>query len=92
MSRVTVELPSVLAPLVDGNQTLAFDAATLPEVLTQLTDSYPALGPRLFDEAGRFREHVLCFHNETSTRWLDSLDVGLSDGDVISILQAVSGG
>ena len=38
------------------------------------------------------RQHVLCFHNETNTRWLDSMAVPLTDGDTITILQAVSGG
>ena len=50
------------------------------------------LAVHLFDEGGGFRTHVLCFHNDTNTRWLESLDVLLQDGDRITFLQAVSGG
>lgn len=92
MGTVTIELPSVLDAVVDGNRTLSFDAETLPGALAALTERYPGLKVHLFDETGEFREHVLCFHNKTNTRWLDSLDVPLRDGDTITILQAVSGG
>ncbi len=46
----------------------------------------------LFDETGDFRQHVLCFHNRTNTRWLPPAGVALEAGDTITILQAVSGG
>ncbi len=92
MGKVTIELPSVLGPVVDGDRTLMIDAETLPAALAALTDRYPALKVHLYDETGAFREHVLCFHNQTNTRWMDSIDVPVSDGDTITILQAVSGG
>ena len=31
-------------------------------------------------------------HNSANTRWLDSIDVPVNEGDTITILQAVSGG
>ena len=46
----------------------------------------------LFDETGGFRQHVLCFHNETNLRWLESDEVPVADGDRLTVLQAVSGG
>jgi molybdopterin synthase sulfur carrier subunit len=92
MSSVTVELPSVLAPVVGGTASIAVDGTTLAEALASLVERHPALTVHLFDETGRFRRHVLCFHNETNTRWLESLEVPVADGDTITILQAVSGG
>jgi len=92
MGKVTIELPSVLDSVVDGNRTLSIDAETLPAALAALTERYPGLEVHLFDESGAFREHVLCFHNRRNTRWLESIDVPLRDGDTITILQAVSGG
>ena len=92
MGKVTIELPSVLGPIVDGDRTLTFEAETLPAALAALTDRYPALKVHPYDETGAFREHVLCFHNQTNTRWMDSIDVPVRDGDTITILQAVSGG
>jgi molybdopterin converting factor small subunit len=92
MSRVTVELPSLLAPVVGGAASIPVEGGTLTEALAALVERHPALEVHLFDETGGLRRHVLCFHNDTNTRWLDSLDVPVADGDTITILQAVSGG
>ena len=92
MSRVTIELPSLLGIAVDGDRSITVDADSLIAALKMLVERYPALQVHLFDESGGFREHVLCFHNQTNTRWLESIDVPLAEGDTITILQAVSGG
>jgi len=92
MPQVTVALPSLLAGVVGGARTLPIEADTLAGALDELVGQYPALKIHLFDESGAFRQHVLCFHNEESTRWLGSLDRPLAAGDVITIMQAVSGG
>ena len=92
MPQVTVTLPSLLAGVVGGARRLAIEAETLAGALDELVRRYPALKVHLFDESGGFRPHVLCFHNEDSTRWLGSLDRPLAAGDVITIMQAVSGG
>jgi molybdopterin synthase sulfur carrier subunit len=92
MASVTIELPSVLAPVVNGERSFTVDADTLPAALAALFEIQPGLKVHLYDETEAFREHVLCFHNKTNTRWMESIDVPLSDGDTITILQAVSGG
>jgi len=92
MSRVTVQLPSLLGPVVNGADSVGVEGGTVAEVLAALVEAHPALKVHLFDETGGFRRHVLCFHNRTNTRWLPSADVVLAAGDTITILQAVSGG
>lgn len=92
MPQVTVALPSLLAGVVGGARTLPIEADTLAGALDELVRQYPVLKIHLFDESGAFRQHVLCFHNEESTRWLGNLDRPLAAGDVITIMQAVSGG
>ena len=92
MPSVTIELPSVLAPVVNGERSFTVDADTLTGALAALFEIQPALKVHLFDETEAFRAHVLCFHNQTNTRWMESIDVPLQDGDTITILQAVSGG
>ncbi len=49
--------------------------------LDALLDQYPTLKVPLFDETGGFRQHVLSFHNSANTRWLDSIDVPVTEGD-----------
>ena len=92
MSRVTVHLPSLLGPVVNGAESVGVEGDTVAEALSALVERHPALKVHLFDETGGFRRHVLCFHNDTNTRWLESLNVPVADGDAITILQAVSGG
>ena len=92
MRKVTVHLPSLLGPAVNGAESVGVEGNTVAEALAALVARHPALKVHLFDESGSFRQHVLCFHNDTNTRWLESLDVPVAEGDTITILQAVSGG
>ena len=92
MARVAVELPSLLAGLVGGRRRIEVEAATLKGALDALVRAAPPLAVHLFDESGSFRRHVLCFHNDENTRWLPDLDRPMAEGDVVTILQAVSGG
>ena len=94
MAEVTVELPSLLAPMAGDLRTIPLAADTLRGALDALVAAHPALGIHLFDETGVFRPHVLCFLNESNTRWLGDADLAMpvADGDVVTIMQAVSGG
>jgi len=89
---VTVELPAMLAALADGARRVPASGATCAEALGDLCRRHPALRVHLFDEHGRLRQHVLCFVNDVNTRWVDTLDIPVRDGDRLTILQAVSGG
>lgn len=91
MARVTLEVPTMLAPLLQGQRRAPLEADTLAQAL-DVVRAHPALGRHVFDERGALRQHVLVFHNSTCTRWLTSLDVPLHEGDVLTIMQAVSGG
>lgn len=92
MARVTVSLPSLLVDVTGSARELPLEAATLEDALARLTELHPALRVHLFDEGGRFRQHVLCFVNGDNTRWKGVGSTPLADGDTIRILQAVSGG
>ena len=92
MARATFELPSVLASVIGGVQRLQVEGETLRAALEHAFEQQPALRVHLFDESGELRRHVLCFLNQSNSRWLDSLDEKLTKGDRITILQAVSGG
>ena len=92
MASVTVRLPSLLSPMVGGAPTIAVDADTVAGALDELVRRHPELRVHIYDESGKLRRHVLCFHNQTNVRWLDELEVPLAAGDTITIYQAVSGG
>ena len=95
MPKIRIDLPGVITTLL-GVENVEVEATTLAAALEASYVAQPALRSLLTDEAGAFREHVLCFHQtpsgSTNTRWLESLDVPLAAGDSILIMQAVSGG
>ena len=92
MARVHIRLPSLLATLLEDRREIQLEAPTLQGALNALVDRHPSLKVHLFDESGSLRRHVLCFVNQTNTRWLKDSSIPLRDDDVITILQAVTGG
>ncbi len=92
MATVQVRLPGLLADLLGGTKRFEVQAETLQGAIGQVLTDFPALKVHLYDESGQLRPHVNLFHNDTNTRWLPSLDVKLGDGDIVTVMQAVSGG
>jgi molybdopterin converting factor small subunit len=92
MPHVTMELPSLLRGVLGGTDTIPVEGETLRDALEDAYRKVPALRVHLCEESGALRPHVLCFVNEVNSRWLDERDPRLREGDLITILQAVSGG
>ncbi len=82
----------MLVRFTDDARSIALTADTLGGALRGLVELHPALRIHLFDERGDLRQHVLCLHNQKNSRWFDSIERPVHEGDTITILQAVSGG
>ena len=89
MAVVHVTIPSMLATLVRGERRFDVDADDLVHVVGALFDRHPELRVHLLDEQGALRPHVSLFHNDEAIR---ALTGPVSDGDTVTVLQAVSGG
>lgn len=89
---INIELPSLLAPVMQGRLSLTIEADSLDGAFQKIIDQHPKLGVHLFDEQGALRQHVLCFWNGTNTRWLDDLTQPLRPNDTLMFMQAVTGG
>lgn len=89
---IEVTIPGMLRDCVNGKTKFTVDAATFAEALEVMKRDYPILRAHVWLDSGVLRPHVLIFYNDTSTRWLETLDVPLKTGDRIQIVQAVSGG
>ena len=89
---VEVRLPTLLRPHADGAASVSADGATVGEVFSALTASYPGLAGQLVDDSGALHKFVNVYVNDDDIRYLEQLDTKVSDGDVISILPAVAGG
>ncbi len=82
----------MLAEITGAGRMVTGTGDTVRAVLHDALEELPTLRVHLFDESGELRPHVQCFLNETNTRWLESLEEPVADGDELTVLQAVSGG
>lgn len=91
MASVTVRLPGVLDGISGGRRTVSVQGETPAAALQDLCAQVPALRPRLFDDAGRWRRHILCV---LASEPIDPHDeaIVLADGDELTVMPAVSGG
>jgi molybdopterin converting factor small subunit len=89
---VTLNLPTVLAKLADGNKTLEANGTTLGEVVNTVATQYPNLAPRLRDEAGQPYPFVTFYLNDDDIRFNGGFDAPVKDGDEVTIVPAIAGG
>lgn len=92
---VSVVLPSILAPLADGQSILtapAVDAMTVELLLDSVTEGYPALARRLRDETGAVRRYVNIYVNGHEIRRLEGLQTEVAPGLEVLVIQSVAGG
>jgi MoaD family protein len=89
---ITVHVPGPLRVECGGAAELTVNAPSVRAVLEELSRRYPALHRGVCDETGAVRRHINVFVNTSHMRDLNGLDTGLSSGDVVTILPAVSGG
>lgn len=87
-----VRLPSILTDCTGGRMEIEIEATTLESCLNGLFTRFPLLKIHLLDEQSRIRRHVNIFYNERSIKVLEDWRIQLSEGDMITVLQAVSGG
>jgi molybdopterin converting factor small subunit len=88
---VTVKIPASLRNLAGGAEQVEVPPGRVVEVVARLSSDYPGLGERLI-EAGKLRRFVNVFVGEEDVRFLDGLETDVAEGQVVTILPAVSGG
>ena len=92
MAQVRVDLLGVLSSLA-GERRVSLEAATLQQAIETLAaDKGEEFKTRLFDKNGEPRKFINIYVNARDYRFLNKLETELQDGDVISIIPAVSGG
>jgi molybdopterin synthase sulfur carrier subunit len=89
---VTIHLPTALRKYCGGAADVPVPAGTVRDVLRALEKAQPSLYVNLCDETGKVRRHLNVFVNSDHMRDRDGLETPLRDGDVVTILAAVSGG
>ena len=80
----------MLATLVRSGRKVPVEAGTVGGALEALFGVHPELRVHLLDERRELRQHVTCFHNDVLVR--EEMDRLVADGDIVTVMQAVSGG
>ena len=88
----TVRIPTALRTLTGGASEVSVDGGTVGEVLKSLDAAHPGLSERLFDDAGALRRFVNVFVADEDIRFLEGLDIPVTQGQAVSIIPAVAGG
>jgi sulfur-carrier protein len=89
---VTVRVPGQLRQYCEGFASLPLAATSMGALLADIESRWPDLYKSVCNETGVVRQHVNLFVNASNVRDLEELDTALAPGDVVTILQAVSGG
>jgi molybdopterin converting factor small subunit len=89
---ITVSVSSPLRDFCGGESEFRLSAATLGDALAEIELTRAKLHRAVCDETGRVRRHVNVFVNDVHMSERDGLRTVLADGDVITLLPAVSGG
>jgi molybdopterin converting factor small subunit len=89
---ITIHVPGPLRPYCAGAAQLSISAHTVRAALDDLEQSQSALYRNVCDETGTVRRHLNVFVNADNVRDLNGIDTTLAQGDVLTILPAVSGG
>jgi sulfur-carrier protein len=89
---ITINVPGALRMYCAGAAELSISAQTVRAALEDLERSQSALYRNVCDETGTVRRHLNVFVNADNVRDLDGVDTALTEGDVVTILPAVSGG
>ena len=89
---VSVRIPTILRSYTGGIAVVTSAPGTVREVIARLDASYPGIGGRLLDEAGKLRRFVNVYVGEEDIRLAQGLDTPVPVGGQISVIPAVAGG
>ena len=89
---ITIHVPGALRAYCAGATELSMAAGTVRAALENLERNQSAVYRNVCDETGTVRRHLNIFVNADNVRDLDGIDTKLEQGDVVTILPAVSGG
>lgn len=89
---LTIQVSGLLRDYCGCPAQFRLDANSVQSALAEIERVHPALYKSVCDETGAVRRHVNVYVNAHNTRDGARLDATLMPGDVVTLLQAVSGG
>lgn len=88
---VKIHIPTPMRQHTENLAVVETTGASVKSLLDNLSQKYPAIKERLFDN-GQVRRFVNIYLNDEDIRYLDNMNTAVKDGDEVSIIPAVAGG
>jgi molybdopterin synthase sulfur carrier subunit len=88
---IRIHIPTPMRQHTENQASVEVDGATVESALAELSNKYPAITQRVFDN-GRVRQFINVYLNDEDIRYLDNMATPVKDGDSLSIIPAVAGG
>jgi sulfur-carrier protein len=89
---VKVVLPNAFQKHTNGTREIQSAAQNLPQLITEIEASFPALKPHLRDNDGKVRRFINFYVNEEDIRFLGNDDYAFKDGDEVLVIPSIAGG
>lgn len=89
---VKVLLPNAFQKHTDGTREIESRAHNLPELITEIETSFPALRAHLRDEQGHVRRFINFYVNDEDIRFLGNDKYTFKDGDEVLVIPSIAGG
>ncbi len=89
---VRVTLPNAFQKHTNGERELRSTAAHLPELITEIETTFPALKTHLRGEDGQVRRFINFYVNDEDIRFLGNDSYTFQDGDEVLVIPSIAGG
>ena len=89
---VRVLLPNAFQKHTNGTREIQSAAQNLPQLITEIETSFPALRTHLRDEQGQVRRFINFYVNEEDIRFLGNDKYAFKDGDEVLVIPSIAGG
>lgn len=87
-----IRIPSQLRNEVENQSEVEIAGSNVGEALSALSEKFPALKPRLFDENGKLRRYVNIYLDDEDIRFLDDLETTIEASSELALVPAIAGG
>ncbi|MGC2639723.1 MAG: MoaD/ThiS family protein [Acidobacteriaceae bacterium] len=89
---VRVLLPNAFQKHTNGMREIQSAAGNLPQLITEIETTFPALRSHLRDEQGQVRRFINFYVNEEDIRFLGNDQYAFKDGDEVLVIPSIAGG
>jgi sulfur-carrier protein len=89
---VRVLLPNAFQKHTNGTREIQSSAGNLPQLITEIETTFPALRSHLRDDSGQVRRFINFYVNEEDIRFLGNDKYAFKDGDEVLVIPSIAGG